>query len=156
MKIPYKTLLIITFMQLSVSIITSASSNDTLQSGNSKQGSNEQKAMFHPTILYFQTGSDILDSQALLLIDKMVSDTKNNTNVSFTISGFTDPAGSETYNQTLSEKRAEKVKAELIKRGFSENQLITKALGESKSANISLTDYPKMRKVEIKSIIVVN
>jgi outer membrane protein OmpA-like peptidoglycan-associated protein len=155
MRLPLKTLFILTFLLHSMFLFASVSPIDTLQSDYVNQRSNLQGALFHTTTLFFQTGSDNLDTQALLLIEKLVADTKNRSNYSFIISGFTDPAGSVAFNQKLSEKRAEKVKLELLKRGITESQLVLKAFGESKSANTSFPDYNKMRKVEIKMMVFV-
>ena len=56
---------------------------------------------------------------------------KNDTTISYTIAGFCDVSGSEEYNQTLSEKRAETVKNELVKKyGVNANQLTTKGYGK--------------------------
>ncbi len=48
------------------------------------------------------------------------------------IEGHTDQSGSEAYNQTLSEKRAESVKAAMVARNVSAARLQTVGFGESK------------------------
>lgn len=48
-----------------------------------------------------------------------------------TLTGHTDRAGSTAYNQRLSEQRAEAVKAELVRMGFSPDQIATIGKGES-------------------------
>ncbi len=58
---------------------------------------------------------------------------KSDTTAKFTVAGFCDVTGSEEYNQTLSEKRAESVKNELVnKYGVNEEQLTVKGYGKSK------------------------
>jgi outer membrane protein OmpA-like peptidoglycan-associated protein len=153
MKLLIITMVILTFLLYSLSVFASVTPDDTLQSGNHKQTSNKKEALFHPTILFFQTGSYNLDDHAISSIEKLVVDSENKSNISFIISGYTDPAGSDTSNQKLSEKRVESVKQVLLKKGFTETQLILKAIGESQSANTPLPDYSKMRKVEIQPII---
>jgi outer membrane protein OmpA-like peptidoglycan-associated protein len=48
-----------------------------------------------------------------------------------TVQGFADPAGSRTYNQRLSQRRAEQVRAYLATRGLSEQQMRAVGLGSS-------------------------
>ena len=45
--------------------------------------------------------------------------------------GHTDTMGSEQYNIGLSERRAQRVRQELIRRGIPENIITTKGMGES-------------------------
>jgi len=48
-----------------------------------------------------------------------------------TVQGFTDPAGARAYNQRLSQRRAEEVRAYLVTRGLSEQQLRAVGMGSS-------------------------
>lgn len=50
----------------------------------------------------------------------------------FCIEGHTDSDGADDGNQTLSEKRAEAVRKELIKLGIDSNRLTSKGWGETK------------------------
>lgn len=57
---------------------------------------------------------------------------KSDTTVKYTVAGFCDVSGSEEYNQTLSEKRAETAKNVLVnKYGVNADQLSTKGYGKS-------------------------
>lgn len=47
------------------------------------------------------------------------------------VTGYTDRLGSESYNLALSKKRAEVVKAELVKNGISAKNIKTEGLGKS-------------------------
>jgi outer membrane protein OmpA-like peptidoglycan-associated protein len=68
------------------------------------------------------------------------------------IEGHTDSQGSDAYNQTLSERRADSVKAFLMDQGVSQNRLRTKGYGEL--APIASNDTPEgrsqNRRVEVK------
>ena len=68
------------------------------------------------------------------------------------IEGHTDSQGSDSYNQTLSERRADSVKAFLMESGVSQNRLRTKGYGEL--APIASNDTPEgrsqNRRVEVK------
>lgn len=57
---------------------------------------------------------------------------KDNPDLRFSIEGHTDSDGDDAFNQTLSEKRAEAVRTELIKLGISADRLTSKGWGESK------------------------
>lgn len=52
------------------------------------------------------------------------------TTVSFTVAGYCDASGSDEYNQTLSEKRAQSVADALIKLGVKEDQLTVTGKGK--------------------------
>lgn len=54
-----------------------------------------------------------------------------NTDLRVEIQGYTDNIGSESYNQKLSQQRAEAVKAYLQSKGVSENRLLARGFGES-------------------------
>ena len=62
------------------------------------------------------------------------------------VGGHTDTRGSDEYNQTLSEKRAEAVKAELINNGVMPQRI--RAVGYGESRPIS-SDHAMNRRVEI-------
>ena len=49
-----------------------------------------------------------------------------------TVEGFTDPAGPETYNRQLAQRRAEAVRQELVSRGLPETQLRAVGYGEER------------------------
>lgn len=153
MKLHIKTVIALTFLLSSELLCASVFSTDSIHRQVVDKNLRYQQALFHPTILFFQSGSDSLDAAALSMIEKLASDMKNRSNLSFIISGFTDPAGSALYNKKLSKKRAVKVENELIKRGFTESQIIIKPSVESQSKKIPLSEYSKMRKVEIMPVV---
>jgi outer membrane protein OmpA-like peptidoglycan-associated protein len=67
------------------------------------------------------------------------------------IEGHTDDTGSDEYNMTLSEKRANNVKDFFISKGVSANRLTAKGYGETqpKYANDSEENRKKNRRVEL-------
>lgn len=70
----------------------------------------------------------------------------------FIIKGYTDNLGDEAYNQSLSEKRANSVKAYLVKKGISAEQLTTKGYGQSNPLHNNQTREGRRlnRRVEIE------
>jgi len=70
------------------------------------------------------------------------------------IGAHTDDVGANTYNQQLSLKRAQSVKAYLIKKGISKDRIKAKGYGENKPIADNATEEgrAKNRRVEISVI----
>ena len=70
---------------------------------------------------------------------------------SMTVVGHTDSTGSDSYNQDLSERRAEAVRAELIRNGVSAERLQAAGQGESepRAENATAEGRAQNRRVEI-------
>ncbi|OPY80862.1 MAG: putative lipoprotein YiaD precursor [Syntrophorhabdus sp. PtaU1.Bin153] len=70
------------------------------------------------------------------------------------ISGHTDSTGSESYNQTLSERRANAVKSALVGMGVNPARLTTIGYGESKPVASNSTEAGRQqnRRVEIRIV----
>jgi outer membrane protein OmpA-like peptidoglycan-associated protein len=67
------------------------------------------------------------------------------------VNGFTDRSGSDRFNQGLSERRANAVAAELVRRGVPQNEIVTRGFGEANPL-IPTADgvrEPQNRRVEI-------
>ena len=67
------------------------------------------------------------------------------------VDGHTDSVGGDVYNQKLSERRAEAVKAYLVRQGIDASRIDTKGLGESKptASNSTAAGRAENRRVEI-------
>lgn len=70
---------------------------------------------------------------------------------SITITGFTDNVGNATYNQELSERRAENVGSYLVSQGISPNRISTQGRGERNpvASNSTVQGRALNRRVEI-------
>ncbi len=88
------------------------------------------------------------------LLDENIAVLKKNPSVKVQIQGHTDSAGSEAYNQKLSEERAEAVMSYFISKGIDSGRLSSKGLGESKpvASNDTPEGRAKNRRIEIKII----
>ncbi|OIO78789.1 MAG: hypothetical protein AUJ88_05180 [Gallionellaceae bacterium CG1_02_56_997] len=71
------------------------------------------------------------------------------------VSGHTDSTGSDAYNQKLSERRANAVKADLVKRGVVADRIVVEGYGEAKpvASNKTKAGRAENRRVEIRSVI---
>lgn len=86
------------------------------------------------------------------LIQNAVEVMKLNPGLTVEIQGHTDSYGTDAYNQKLSERRANAVKAELIKQGVDGKRLTAAGFGESKPVDTNDTDEGRAynRRVEYK------
>jgi OOP family OmpA-OmpF porin len=74
--------------------------------------------------------SDLLP-ESYKVLDQAVDLLEDNPNVNVEIEGYTDYIDTETYNQKLSEERAQTVKNYLVSKGIAENRLSTIGYGEN-------------------------
>jgi len=80
--------------------------------------------------LLFDTGKSTLSPQANASIAKLAQFLLNHPARNLSIEGHTDSVGSEAYNDTLSQKRAEAVKNALVAKGVGTERIVTKGLGK--------------------------
>ena len=79
----------------------------------------------------FENNSAIVKSESNARIQGYADFLKKHTNYSAKIIGYTDSRGSAAYNQKLSEKRAQAVMADLVKKGVNPKQLSSLGEGEA-------------------------
>jgi OOP family OmpA-OmpF porin len=77
------------------------------------------------------------------VLDEAAQILKDNPQVSVIIEGHTDSIGSETYNQRLSERRAESVRRYLVDKGVDASRLETHGYGESQPVASNTTSEGK-------------
>jgi outer membrane protein OmpA-like peptidoglycan-associated protein len=85
------------------------------------------------------------------MLDEIFSSSVIAENLKLGIYGHTDNVGNESANQSLSERRANAVRAYLLKKGVSEAQIETKGFGSANpiADNTSAEGKSKNRRVEI-------
>jgi outer membrane protein OmpA-like peptidoglycan-associated protein len=100
--------------------------------------------------ILFDVNKSNIQSQSMGVLNEIVKVMNEHPELKFSIEGHTDSDGEETYNNTLSEKRAEAVKKSLIEMGISSDRLTTKGLGETKPVdnNTSPEGKANNRRVE--------
>ena len=105
-------------------------------------------------ILYginFDFNSDVIRSESKPTLDKVAAILKEHADWKFSVEGHTDNIGGESYNQTLSEKRAASVVKYLTDAGVAADRLTAKGYGLSKplAPNDSEAERAQNRRVEL-------
>ncbi|MEN9907056.1 MAG: hypothetical protein RLZZ540_197 [Bacteroidota bacterium] len=85
--------------------------------------------------VYFDFNSTKPINSSLSGVDFLVKYLKNNPSKNADIIGYADEVGSSSYNQQLSQKRAEAVKSIVINSGIDASRLTVKGNGEDASVN---------------------
>jgi OmpA-OmpF porin, OOP family len=94
--------------------------------------------------IYFDTGSDRIRPESAPTLKEIGDMLKEHADLKLGIEGHTDNVGNATSNQTLSEKRAEAVRQELISRyGIDAGRLTANGLGSTKP--VGPNDTPEGR-----------
>lgn len=83
------------------------------------------------TNVNFDYDSAVLRSDALPKIDQVISRMQANPGVGATVVGHTDSRGSDSYNQSLSERRAASVRDYMVSNGIESSRLSIRGDGEA-------------------------
>ena len=102
-----------------------------------------------------------LRPESMVELDKLVEFLKVNDNIRVELSSHTDSRASRSYNQTLSQKRAQSCVDYLIDHGIDASRIVAKGYGESKLLNecsdgveCSEEEHQRNRRTEIKILSV--
>ncbi|MFN4090443.1 MAG: OmpA family protein, partial [Alphaproteobacteria bacterium] len=102
-------------------------------------------------LVFFDFDRSDLTSEAQRIVRTAAENAQAAQVTRINVTGHTDRAGSAQYNQRLSERRAQSVRAELIRNGVSEREIAVFARGESDPL-VPTADgvrEPQNRRVEI-------
>jgi outer membrane protein OmpA-like peptidoglycan-associated protein len=99
----------------------------------------------------FETGSDVIKPVSYKMLDEIYNSAVIAENLKLGVYGHTDNVGTDSKNIPLSERRANAVKAYLLKKGISQAQIETKGYGATKpiSDNSTAAGKARNRRVEI-------
>jgi OOP family OmpA-OmpF porin len=103
---------------------------------------------------FFDVNKAVLKPEGIAKLDDLASKVKSiNLEVIIAV-GHTDSDGSDAFNQKLSVRRAEAVKAHLVSKGIEANRVYTEGKGEKQPAadNKTKEGKAKNRRVEVEVV----
>jgi OOP family OmpA-OmpF porin len=103
---------------------------------------------------FFDFDKAVLKPEGKAKLDDLTSKIKNITLEVIIAVGHTDSVGSDAYNQKLSLRRAEAVKAYMVSKGIEANRVYTEGKGEKQPVadNKTTEGRAKNRRVEIEVV----
>jgi len=103
-------------------------------------------------IIYFSPNSNVLSDKAKEKLDRVVDIIHNNHPANITLNGYTDSYGERSYNEMISEVRANMVKDYLVNKGVNPSKIQTFGNGAQHfiGSNKTLEGRQMNRRVEIE------
>ncbi len=103
----------------------------------------------------FENDSAVLTSEAREVLNGVADSLKSQANVRVEIGGHTDSIGNDSYNNILSQERAESVRQYLVSRGVEGNRLVAQGYGEFRpiASNENEAGRSQNRRVEFKLVV---
>lgn len=104
--------------------------------------------------MFFDFDKSVLKPEGKAKLDDLVGKLKGISLEVIIAVGHTDSVGADKYNQALSTKRADAVKAYLVSNGVEKNRIYTEGKGESSpiADNKTKEGQAKNRRVEVEVI----
>ena len=101
-------------------------------------------------VTYFP-GTTRPDPYTLQILDDLIVRLKDSADLKVTVEGFTDNIGEDSANLVVSRKRADKIKAYLVRKGIAESRIEAIGRGESKfiADNNTASGRRKNRRIEL-------
>lgn len=85
--------------------------------------------------IYYDLDKSVIRPDAALELNKLVKVLQNNPEINIELSSHTDSRGSDDYNDTLSQKRAESAVAYIVGKGIATDRIEAMGYGEQKLVN---------------------
>lgn len=101
---------------------------DSLESVPARTSATDMASM--ESRIHFDYDKSVLTDSARALLDDKVRVFRANPDMTISIVGHTDVAGSDAYNMALGTRRAEAAKAYLVARGISAGRIVISSVGE--------------------------
>ena len=114
------------------------------------------KVTMKENMVNFAFDSADLTSTAKANLDKLATVLKNNMDTNINIYGHTDSKGTDAYNQSLSERRANAVRSYLISQGVAASRMITMGVGEKEPIASNSTDAGRAENRRVEFAITAN
>jgi OOP family OmpA-OmpF porin len=102
----------------------------------------------------FDVNKATIKPESMGVINEIARLMKDHPEINFSVEGHTDSDGETAFNQSLSERRAEAVVAEMVRLGIDKSRLTSKGFGESSPVDTNSTPEGKAnnRRVEFVKI----
>jgi outer membrane protein OmpA-like peptidoglycan-associated protein len=106
--------------------------------------------------IQFQSGKATIKATSNAILNKVVQVMNENPEYHLEINGHTDNVGKPELNMLLSQKRADAVKAYLVKKGVSESRINAQGFGDTKPVDTNSTAQgrSKNRRVELTATLI--
>lgn len=104
----------------------------------------------------FEFNSALLTAESRTILGTMASDLKKYPRLRIELQGHTDNVGSDAYNQALSQRRAESVRAYLVEHGVPAGQFTARGYGESQPIDDNRTDAGRARNRRVVMNVIAN
>lgn len=104
----------------------------------------------------FDFNASNLTSTAKANLDKLADVLVKNPDTNINVYGHTDSKGSDEYNQSLSEKRANAVKSYLVSKGIASSRLFAMGVGEKQPIATNDTDAGRAQNRRVEFAITAN
>lgn len=114
------------------------------------------KITMNESIVNFAFNSSDLTSVTKTNLDKLAQVLVNNPDTNINIYGHTDDKGTDAYNLSLSERRANSVKSYLISKGIASSRMFAKGEGESMPVATNSTDEGRAKNRRVEFAITAN
>jgi OOP family OmpA-OmpF porin len=100
----------------------------------------------------FATDSAEIDPASAVVLDVVADQLRSRPGLRIGVEGHTDSVGSEAYNQSLSQRRADAVRSYLVRKGVPAERLTARGLGESSpvASNDTAEGRALNRRVELE------
>lgn len=108
------------------------------------------------SLVNFAFDSSNLTVEGKQQLDKLATVLENNPDTNINIYGYTDSKGADDYNQKLSERRANAVKAYLSTHGVASNRMFTMGMGEADPVDTNDTDAGRAKNRRVEFAITAN
>ncbi|MEL6210276.1 MAG: OmpA family protein [Pseudomonadota bacterium] len=107
-------------------------------------------ALSEANSITFERNSATVGAESTGVLRQLVDTVSRCPDVRLEIAGHTDSAGSEAYNQSLSQQRAEAVAAILVREGIADTRLVANGYGEARPAfpNDTAENRSRNRRIE--------
>ncbi len=103
--------------------------------------------------IFFQTGKSALLAKSFASLDGVVSVMKEDASLNIDIKGHTDNTGKAELNQTLSQQRADAVKAYLVKKGIDESRITSNGYGDTQPIATNATSAGRQQNRRVEMVI---